>query len=92
MVLKHKENELKTHTSNFERTSLDFAFRLQEALDKQHDKLTLEKHQEIQGINQRNEVLIKQLVDFQSTELRSLREQLLNAERALRDKDLLIQS
>lgn len=49
-----------------------------------------EKHLDIQDINQRNEVLIKQLVDFHNSELRHLRDQLLNTERELRDKDMQI--
>lgn len=66
LLLKHKENELRTMQSNFDRAREDFTFRLQESLDKLHDRLAMEKHQDIQGINQRNEVLIKQLVDFHS--------------------------
>jgi hypothetical protein len=89
-MLKHKDNELRTLSSNYDRTREDFTYRLQESLDRLHDRLTMEKHHDIQGINERNEVLIKQLVDFQSQELRSLREQLLQTERSLRDKEFII--
>ena len=64
MMLKHKDNELRTLSSNYDRTREDFTYRLQESLDRLHDRLTMEKHHDIQGINERNEVLIKQLVDF----------------------------
>jgi len=74
MLLKHKDNELRTMASNYDRAREDFTFRLQESLDRLHDRLTMEKQQEMQITNQRNEVLIKQLVDFHSHELRSLRE------------------
>jgi hypothetical protein len=44
MLLKHKDNELRTLSSNYDRTREDFTYRLQESLDKLHDRLTLEKH------------------------------------------------
>jgi len=51
MLLKHKDNELRTLSSNYDRTREDFTYRLEESLDKLHDRLTLEKHQDMQGIN-----------------------------------------
>ena len=59
MLLKHKENELRTLGSTLDRAREDFSFKLEEALDKQHDRLIVDKQHEIQNINYRNEVLIK---------------------------------
>lgn len=87
MHLKHKENELRTMSSTVERMREDYAYNLQEALDKQHDRLTADRTSDIQNINARNEVLIRQLVDFQNAELRKLREQLLSADRMIREKE-----
>lgn len=47
MLLKHKENELKNALSNLERVREDITFRLQESLEKQHERLITEKQQDI---------------------------------------------
>ena len=92
MLLKHKENELKQTMATSDRFREDFMYRLQESLDKQQDRYIMEKQQDIEGINQRNEALIKQLVESHNQELRNLREQMFKTDRLLRDKEIIISS
>ena len=67
-----------------ERVREDIAFQIQEAVDREQDRLSAEKQADIEAINRRNEMLIKSLVDNHCAEARRLREQLLEQERKAR--------
>ena len=47
MHLKHKDNELRTIGSTLDRLREDNAYKLQEALDKQYDRMTLDRQHDI---------------------------------------------
>jgi phosphoribosylanthranilate isomerase len=68
-----------------ERSELDFAFRLQEALDQQQDVFAAAKQRELQKINSRNEMLINELVQLHRVETRNLIDRLRAAEKQVAD-------
>jgi len=73
--------------SQIERLNEDIQNRIQEALDRQSDRLANEKQSDLDAINRRNEQLIKQLVDNHSAETRQLRDLLLEQERKRREAE-----
>ena len=73
--------------SQVERLNEDIQSRIQEALDRQSDRLASEKQADMDAMNRRNEQLIKQLVESHSTETRQLRDMLLQQERKCREAE-----
>ena len=90
MNQRHKDSELREAKSNLDRVRDDIGFRIQEALNREQDRLSIEKQADIEAINHRNELLIKSLVDNHCAETRLLRNQLLNQERKQRDSEQLL--
>lgn len=90
LKLRHKEAELRQAQALNERINEDMQAKIQEALDRQSDRLAKEKQQDLDSMNKRNEELIKQLVENHSAETRKLRELLLQQERKTRDADHVV--
>ena len=87
LKLKHKESDLRQSNAQIERLNEDIQNRIQEALDRQSERLGNEKQADIDSMNRRNEQLIKQLVDSHSNETRQLRDLLLQQERKTREAE-----
>ena len=85
--LKHKESDLRNANSQIERLNEDLQNRIQEALDRQSDRLGNEKQNDLDAMNRRNEQLIKQLVDNHAAETRQLRALLLEKEHRCREAE-----
>ena len=87
LKFKHKESDYRQAMSQVERLNEDIQSRIQEALDRQSDRLASEKQADMDAMNRRNEQLIKQLVESHSTETRQLRDMLLQQERKCREAE-----
>ena len=59
MKVRHKESDLRQSNAQIERLNEDIQSRIQEALDRQSDRLAQEKQSDLDAMNKRNEQLIK---------------------------------
>ena len=87
LKFRHKDADLRQANATIERLNEDLQSKIQEALDRQSERLATEKQNDLDSMNRRNEELIKSLVESHSSETRQLRELLLQQERKTRDAE-----
>ena len=84
---KHKDSNLRVAQQKIDRLNEDIQNWINEALDKQSDRLAKEKQSDLDALNRRNEQLIAQLVASHTEETRQLRALLLEQEHKCRSAE-----